>query len=80
MILNVILRAEIKVKCVLVIESEHGLRVLIRRALEDAGYFVASTTNGAEGLALLDKITVPSVILLDANIPMLNGEQFLAAI
>ncbi|OFZ55758.1 MAG: hypothetical protein A2428_03680 [Bdellovibrionales bacterium RIFOXYC1_FULL_54_43] len=67
-------------KTILVIESDHETRVSIRRALEDAGHFVISATNGADALSLLEKMSLPSIILLDASIPLMNGEQFLAVL
>jgi CheY-like chemotaxis protein len=67
-------------KTVLVIENDHDCRVYIRRILEDAGFFVVSATNGFDAMVLLEKISIPSVILLDTEIPLTNIQQFLESL
>lgn len=63
---------------ILVIEDDHDIRVALRSVLENAGYFVFSAANGENGFATLSRIKPPSLILLDWNMPILNGESFLA--
>jgi CheY-like chemotaxis protein len=65
---------------VLVVEDEHDIRVCLRESLEAEGYFVVSAANGASGLELLSNMTLPSVILLDVNMPIMTGDQFLSAL
>lgn len=65
------------IKLILVIEADHDLRVEIRRVLEDSRYFVVSTTNGAEALALLSRIRLPVAILLSRNTSTLDSEEFI---
>lgn len=43
--------------------------------LEFEGYRVEKATNGAEGLAVLERIN-PAVILLDMRMPILDGWEF----
>jgi CheY-like chemotaxis protein len=62
---------------VLVVEDDHNIRVTLRQTLEAAGYFVFSCGHGAEALTLLSRIKPPSLILLDWQLPILNGEEFL---
>jgi CheY-like chemotaxis protein len=64
------------VKIVFVVEDDHDTRVSVRGALENAGYFVVSAANGADALAMLEKMTTPSIILLDVGMPIMNGNQF----
>ena len=64
----------------MVIEDDHDTRVSIRSALESAGLFCVSATNGADALTLLEKMTPPTAILLDLNMPLMNGEQFLKVV
>ncbi len=66
-------------KTVLVIEDDHETRVAIRNCLELAGYYVMSAIDGAKALELLGHISRPSAILLDLNMPIMNGEEFLRA-
>lgn len=49
----------------------------MRSALEHEGYFVISAPNGRDALDLLRKMTPPSMVLLDINMPLMNGEEFL---
>lgn len=62
---------------VLVIDDDHDIRVSLRDALESEGYYVFSAANGIDGMAMLTRIKAPCVILLDQNMPLMNGDQFL---
>lgn len=44
-------------------------------ALADEGFDVATAANGADALAALDNVE-PNAILLDLNMPILDGYQF----
>lgn len=68
-----------KVQAILVVEDDHQIRVNLRHFLESEGYFVFSAANGADGLATLSRIKPPSLILLDFEMPLMNGEAFLKA-
>jgi CheY-like chemotaxis protein len=46
--------------------------------LQREGYVVAEAANGAEAL-LVTRMTRPELILLDWNMPVLNGADFAAA-
>lgn len=63
---------------ILLIEDDHDIRVSFRQTLESSGYFIYSVANGKDGLALLEKITPPKLIILDLGMPIMNGEEFLA--
>lgn len=63
---------------ILLIEDDHDIRVSFRQTLESSGYFVYSVANGKDGLALLEKITPPKLIILDLGMPIMNGEEFIA--
>jgi CheY-like chemotaxis protein len=60
---------------ILVIEDSAPLRMLIEATLDGAGYIVASVPDGAAGLDIVDSWR-PDVILLDLNMPVLDGEAF----
>ena len=62
---------------VLLVEDDHGFRALLKRLLEnkyDADVFEA--INGIKGLELVKK-RHPQVILLDIDMPQMDGKQFL---
>jgi CheY-like chemotaxis protein len=63
---------------VLVVEDEPGIRGVAGKALEEAGYGVVAACDGAE--ALHKQRDAPSdCILLDLNMPVMDGRSFLAA-
>ncbi|MBU1032448.1 response regulator [Patescibacteria group bacterium] len=63
---------------ILVIEDEVNVLKAIKNKLELSGYHVIEATNGAEGLAALDK--KPDFILLDLYLPHMDGLEFLEQI
>lgn len=62
---------------VLIIEDDHDTRVSLRSALEDEGFTVISATDGTHGYEQLKQIKTPVVVLLDQNMPLANGEEFM---
>ncbi len=64
---------------ILVLEDNKALRMIVRKALEKAGYEVKTAENGKEGLKILKKVT-PDLIISDIIMPEMNGFEFLKAI
>jgi DNA-binding response OmpR family regulator len=62
-------------KPVLVVEDDESTRDLLARCLELGGIPVVTASNGEEGLERLAR-EEPSLILLDLNMPVMDGEQF----
>jgi DNA-binding response OmpR family regulator len=64
---------------ILIVEDEIDLRQAIRTALEGAGFLVFEASDGQEGVevALSEH---PDLILVDINIPEMNGHEMLAQI
>jgi two-component system response regulator MprA len=60
---------------VLVVDDDTDIRALVAGALLDEGYEV---TTAPDGLAALERVRdyVPDVILLDMNMPRMNGWEF----
>lgn len=66
-------------KChILVVEDDEDIRVALTSLLEDEGYKVAGAANGKEGLAVLETIERPCVVLLDLMMPVMSGPEFLS--
>lgn len=59
---------------VLVVDDNELLRVGCKLAFERAGFEVLLAINGAEGLEVA-RARIPDVVLLDLNMPVLNGWQ-----
>jgi two-component system chemotaxis response regulator CheY len=61
---------------ILLVEDEVEIRTLARLQLESDGYSVSEAADGVEALALLHGVE-PDVILLDLDMPRMNGLSFL---
>jgi CheY-like chemotaxis protein len=66
------------VKRVLIVEDERDLLDSLQEFFEDEGFTVQTATNGAEALSLLDADELPSVVLLDLMMPVLDGNELYA--
>ena len=64
------------VKLCLVVDDSRVVRKVARRILEDLNFEVAEAGDGAEGLAWA-RTAMPDVVLLDWNMPVMNGMEFL---
>jgi CheY-like chemotaxis protein len=63
---------------ILVIEDDKDIRDSISEVLDIEGYPIVSAGNGQEGLSYLNNPAnpLPSVILLDLMMPVMNGMAF----
>ena len=60
----------------LVVDDSRVIRKVARRILEDIGYEIAEAADGMEALAWC-RAAMPDAILLDWNMPVMNGVEFL---
>ena len=65
---------------VLVIDDSRTVRTIIRTALVDVGMDVVEATNGREGLDLLRRTEDVELVLVDWNMPEMNGLEFIQAV
>jgi CheY-like chemotaxis protein len=63
-------------KLILIVEDRASTRDAMRFLLEGEGYRVACAANGREALDYLYADDRPFVILLDLNMPVMDGWQF----
>ncbi|MGQ0508305.1 MAG: response regulator, partial [Myxococcaceae bacterium] len=61
---------------VMVVDDDSDVRLGIAEFLEGSGYEVVTASNGAEALESLQKGLRPSLILVDVNMPVMDGEAF----
>jgi len=62
---------------VLIIEDEPDIRFVIREILEAEKFIVTEADHGLHGLQILQQSDHFDLILLDWNMPVLDGEEFL---
>ncbi len=60
---------------ILIVDDDKNLTSLMQHELENQGYSVTTASNGADGLERL-KSMFPSLIILDVNMPKMNGIDF----
>ena len=60
---------------ILVIDDDKNTRLLLRAVLESEGYDVFTASDGAEGLALMDKTHI-DLVVLDIMMPVMDGYEF----
>ena len=63
--------------CVLLVEDEDQLRLVMKDLLERDGYTVAEARDGVQALDQVDRLA-PDVIILDLNLPGLDGYSVLS--
>jgi CheY-like chemotaxis protein len=64
-------------KSILVVDDDIDIRDTLAQVLEDEGYAIARAGNGEEALAYLRATDeLPSLILLDLMMPVMNGAEF----
>ena len=64
--------------CVLVVDDDPDIRLIVRETLEDEGCTVAEAPDGAAALEIARR-EQPAVILLDMKMPVMDGWTFAAA-
>lgn len=62
----------------LVVDDNQAIRALVEATLAGAGYAVAAAEDGAAALTAVEE-WLPDVIVLDVQMPVLDGEGFVAA-
>src|SRR5687768_4307522 len=63
---------------ILVVDDHPAFRSLLTRVLEDAGYPVVCACDGRDALTYLWRcVSEPGLILLDWEMPVMNGREFL---
>ncbi len=64
----------------LVIDDSKAMRIILKQILQSLGGTVEEAANGKEGLEKLKMIGNPDVVLVDWNMPEMNGLDFVRAV
>jgi CheY-like chemotaxis protein len=59
----------------LLVEDDAVIQENLAAILEDEGYEVVCASQGEQALALLEKVPLPDILLLDLMMPVMNGWQ-----
>ena len=62
---------------ILVIEDDSNIRFTTQTILESEGYSVSLAVHGRDGLETLRNMEPPCLVLLDINMPEMDGYEFL---
>jgi len=64
----------------LIVDDSRVMRAVSRKVVGGLGYAVAEAENGEEALARLAAGGMPDLILLDWNMPVMTGIEFITAL
>ncbi len=65
---------------VLVVDDDPGVRLLVGRRLQQAGYRVRDAAGADEALEWIEAKGAPDVVVLDVSMPQVDGLELLSAI
>jgi len=64
----------------LVIDDDPAMLLIITAILNGLGYEVTQASNGQKGLVRLTESSLPDVVLVDWNMPVMNGLEFVKSV
>lgn len=67
-------------KTILIVDDSSSLRMVVKLALNRAGYDVLEAADGKEGLAQLEKAGKVHLIVSDVNMPVMDGIAFVTEV
>ena len=67
-------------KTILIVDDSSSLRLVVKLALNRAGYDVLEAGDGKEGLAQLEKAGKVHLIVSDVNMPVMDGIAFVTEV
>lgn len=64
----------------LIVDDSRPIRRIESEILRELGFETADASNGKEALAKLEASPLPDVVLVDWNMPEMNGLEFISAV
>jgi two-component system chemotaxis response regulator CheY len=61
----------------LVVDDSRAMRRILGGMLRQFGFEVVEAANGSEALDLLERLPRPDLVLVDWNMPVMNGLEFI---
>ena len=65
---------------VLVVDDSRATRAVLRQILKALGFEVSEAGHGLEALERLKEMEAPDLVLVDWNMPEMNGYEFVQAV
>ncbi len=65
---------------VLVVDDSQAMRVILGRMLREAGFEVLEARDGKDALEVIKRHGPPNLVLVDWNMPEMNGLEFVRAV
>jgi two-component system, chemotaxis family, chemotaxis protein CheY len=65
---------------VLVVDDSRAIRRIIAEIMKQLGFEVSEAGNGIEALQRLEELGAPDLVLVDWNMPQMNGLDFIKAV
>jgi PAS domain S-box-containing protein len=62
-------------ECILVVEDEPGVRMMVTELLDELGYCVLEAANGAAALSIMEATAHIDLLVTDVGLPGMNGRQ-----
>jgi two-component system chemotaxis response regulator CheY len=64
----------------LIVDDSRAMRTIIGMILKGIGFEILEASNGKEGIERLSARDLPSIALVDWNMPEMNGLEFVKAV
>jgi CheY-like chemotaxis protein len=64
-----------RARTIMLVEDDPSMQALVRTWLDSEGYGVRTASNGREALALLQEEKKPCVMVVDLNMPVMDGAE-----
>jgi two-component system chemotaxis response regulator CheY len=64
----------------LVIDDSKAMRMILKKMLTEMGFEVSEAENGLAALGVLEAEPRPDLVLVDWNMPEMNGYEFVRAV
>jgi two-component system chemotaxis response regulator CheY len=65
---------------VLVVDDSRAIRRIVSGMMKELGFAVTEAENGQEALERLEEIERPDIVLVDWNMPEMDGLEFVRAV
>jgi PAS domain S-box-containing protein len=62
-------------ECILVVEDEPGVRMMVTELLNELGYRVLEASSGPEALLVMEDVAQIDLLVTDVGLPGMNGRQ-----